>query len=179
MRHAPQSQRGVSLIEVVVSLVIVAFGLLGVAALQARSLSLQVDSESRRVATGLISQLRERVSSNQQGYAQSLATGYTRTLDPGDAVVIPACADDNACDAANEVPAAQVARWMAEVRRQLPEAAVNVGPTAAGSLMSMTVTVGWLEPNATVVAGDAACARIPTVQADVRYRCVTSTFFPG
>jgi len=174
-----QRQRGSSLIEVVVALVIVAFGLLGLAALQARSLSLQVDSESRRIASGLIAQLRERVSSNQEGYGQSLASGYTRTLDPGQAVTIPGCANANACNAATEVPAVQVGRWMAEVRRQLPEAAVAVGPTAAGSMVSMTVTVGWIEPNATEVAGDRACDRIASIEADVRYRCITATFFPG
>jgi type IV pilus assembly protein PilV len=179
MMRAPRKQTGASLIEVVVAMVVVAFGLLGVAALQARSLSLQVDSESRRVATGLVSQLRERVSSNHQGYAQSLATGYTKTLQPGESVEIPGCADANACDAATEVPAVQIGRWLAEVRRQLPEAAVDVAPTTAGSLMSMTVTVGWLEPNATVVAGDDACARIPAIQADPNYRCITTTFFPG
>jgi hypothetical protein len=46
------------------------------------------------------------------------------------------------------------------------------------------VTVTLLLPPGTTTevpspASDAACARIPTVQADARYRCVTSTFFPG
>lgn len=179
MRRAVAGQRGASLIEVVVSMVIVAFALLGLAALQARSLSLQVDSESRRIASGLISQLRERVSANQQGYGQSLATGYTSVLNPGDPVVIPGCANAGACDAALEVPAIQLGRWMTEVRRQLPEAAVSVGPTTAGAVISMTVTVGWLEPNAQAVAGDGACAGIASVQTNPSYRCITATFFPG
>ncbi len=172
-------QRGISMIEVLVTLVIAAFGLLGLAGLQARSLSMQVDSETRRVAAALVAQLRERVTANQQGYGQGLATQYTRTLNPTDAVDVPACANANACDAVTEVPAVQVALWMSELRRQLPEAAVRMQPAVAGTATALTVTVGWIEPNAQAVAPDAACQPIESVQANPRYRCLTATFFPG
>jgi type IV pilus modification protein PilV len=174
-----RAERGVSMIEVLVTLVIVAFGLLGLAALQARSLSVQVDSESRRVATTLVTQLYERVTANQEGYGLALATRYTRTMNPGQAVTIPTCANPDACDAQNEVPEVQLALWLTEVSRQLPGAAVWMGATTPGSVMSMTVSVGWLEPNANAVAADAACNLIDAVSADVRYRCMTVTFFPG
>jgi type IV pilus assembly protein PilV len=176
---AARRQLGVSMIEVLVTLVIAAFGVLGLAGLQAWSVSMQVDSETRRTAASLLSQLRERVTANQQGYGQALGTQFTRTLNPADAVAIPACADANACDAVTEVPAVQVALWMTELRRQLPEAAVRMEPTLAGSAAALTVTVGWIEPNARAVAPDAACDPIASVRADPRYRCMTATFFPG
>lgn len=171
--------RGFSLLEVLVAMVIAAVGLLGLAGLQARSLSMQVDSEARRVAAALVSQLRERVTANQEGYGQALATGYTRTLNPTDPVVIPTCANPAACHAVNEVPARQIGMWLAEVRRQLPEAAVQVGATAAGSAASMRVTIGWIEPNARAIAADAACEAIASVRANTAYRCVTAVLFPG
>lgn len=171
--------RGFSLLEVLVALTIAAFGLLGLASLQARSLSMQVDSEARRVAAALVSQLRERVTANQEGYGQALAAGYTRTLNPGDPVAIPPCANPAACDAVAEVPARQVGMWLAEVRRQLPEAAARVAPTVAGSAASMTVTVGWIEPNARAVSPDAACDAIASVRTNPAYRCVTAVLFPG
>jgi len=174
-----RSQRGMTLIEVVVAMVIAAFGLLGLAALQARSLSMQIDSESRRVAASLVSQLRERVTANQEGYGQALATQYTRTLLPASPLTIPACVNPNACTATAEVPAIQLALWLTEVRRQLPEAAVRIGPTTAGSVVSMTVTIGWLEPNANAIAPDAACDAIVAVRTNPRYRCVTATLYPG
>ena len=174
-----QTQRGVTLIEVLVSIVIAAFGLLGLAALQARSLSMQIDSETRRVASGLVSQLRERVSANQEGYGVALQTLYTRTLLPADALTIPSCANPNACTATAEVPAIQIAMWLAEVRRQLPEAAVRIQATTAGSAASMSVTVGWMQPNSAAVASDNACSAIAAVANDSKYRCVTATFFPG
>jgi len=175
----PRAQSGLSLIEVLVTMVIVAISMLGLAGLQARSMSMQLDSESRRVASGLVSQLRERISANQQGYGQSLATAYTVTLLPGAAAAIPSCAAPDACDAALEVPARQVGMWLAEVRRQLPEAAVDLGPAIAGNALAMTATVGWLEPNARAVAPDGACARIAAIASDARYRCLSVTFFPG
>jgi type IV pilus assembly protein PilV len=179
MNACRRTQLGLTLIEVLVSMVIAAFGLLGLAALQARSLSMQIDSESRRVAASLVSQLRERVTANQEGYGQALATQYTRTLLPGSALLIPSCANPDACTATAEVPSIQIALWLTEVRRQLPEAAVRIGPTTAGSAASMTVTIGWLEPNANAVANDAACDAITAVRTNPRYRCVTATLFPG
>ncbi len=171
--------RGFSLLEVLVALTIAAFGLLGIASLQARSLSMQLDSESRRVAVGLVAQLRERVTANQEGYGQALGTGYTRTLDPGATVTVPPCANASACNAVTEVPPRQVAQWLLDVNRQLPGAAARVGPAIAGSSTSMSVTVGWIEPNAQAVAPDAACAAIASVNANPAYRCITVVLFPG
>ena len=172
-------QRGASMIEVLIAMVIAAFGLLGLAALQARSMSMQVDSEARRVATSLVSQLQERVSANQEGYGRALETRYTRTMNPGDVVPIPVCANPDACNAQTEVPEVQLAHWLNEVGRQLPGAAVTMGATIAGSAVSMTVTVGWLEPNARAVAADGACDGIAVARTDARYRCITANFFPG
>jgi hypothetical protein len=45
--------------------------------------------------------------------------------------------------------------------------------------MAMTVTVGWIEPNATVVATDNACDRIQSIRNNPQYRCITTNFFPG
>lgn len=178
--HLRAAQRGISLIEVLVTMVIIAISMLGLAGLQARSLSLQVDSEARRTASLLVSQLCERVSSNQQGYGQALTTGYTATMAPGaGSVPVPACANPNACDASLEVPQRQVAMWMNEVRRLLPAAAVDIGPTLAGNQLAMTVSIGWVEPNATAVATDAQCARLAAVATDPAYRCLTVTFYPG
>jgi type IV pilus assembly protein PilV len=172
-------QLGISLIEVLISLIIAAFGLLGLAGMQTRSLSMQIDSETRRVASGLIDQLRERVAGNQEGYVRALTQGYNQTFDPGAVVQVPACAVANACDAALEVPLIQANSWMLDVQRQLPGAAAAIGPTIAGSAMALTVTIGWIEPNATAVAADNACARIDSIRENPQYRCITANFFPG
>ncbi|MFZ4757951.1 MAG: type IV pilus modification protein PilV, partial [Burkholderiaceae bacterium] len=110
-------QRGVTLIEVAVTLLIAAIGLLGLAGLQARSLSMQVDSESRRLAVSLISQLRERVTANPQGFGQGIATptAYTRVWNPSDSVTVVACGTPSACPALTGVTEVQFSAWAADV----------------------------------------------------------------
>ncbi len=178
-------QKGLTLIEVTVTLLIAAVGLLGLVALQGRSLSMQVDSESRRLAVTLISQLRERVTANQEGFGQGINTpgtpggDYNRVWNPGDLVTVMACSNPLDCPALNGVAEAQFSAWAADVQRQLPGAAAAVSPTVVGTAQSMTVTIGWLQPNSNAVANDEACDPIESIRSDVRYRCVTATFFPG
>jgi type IV pilus modification protein PilV len=176
-RRERHGERGASLLEALIAIVIAAAAVLGTVALQARTMSLQVDSEARRTASALLGQLRERVSGNHEGYARSLDAGYTARLAPRGAVVIPGCANPAACDAILEVPAIQIAQWLGDVSRQLPGAAAQVGPTLLGSALSMTATVGWLEPNAD--RADPVCDGIQAIRGDARYRCASAVFFPG
>ncbi len=55
------------MIEVLVSLTIVAFGVLGLLGLQARALSFQRDSFDRRTAAEMVAQLAERMRANHMG----------------------------------------------------------------------------------------------------------------
>ncbi len=60
-------QAGLSMLEVLVSLTIVAFGVLGLLGLQARALSFQKDSFDRRTAAEMVAQLAERIRANHMG----------------------------------------------------------------------------------------------------------------
>lgn len=173
--------RGFSLLEVVIAMLVAAFCLLGLAAVQARALSFQVDTENRRTAAALIAQLRERVTANQQGYGQALenVAAYSQTLAAGAAITIPTCDTPTACNPVTEVPAISMAQWFREVQRQLPGAVAQTGAAAAGTVQAMAVTIGWLEPQANAVAADANCAAIAAVSDNPRYRCLRAVFFPG
>ena len=72
-----RAQLGASMIEVLVSLAVVAFGLLGLAGLQARSMSFQKDSFDRKSAAEMVAQLAERVRANYDGFK---AGNYNVTL---------------------------------------------------------------------------------------------------
>ena len=65
-------QAGLSMIEVLVSLTIVAFGVLGLLGLQARALSFQRDSFDRRTAAEMVAQLAERMRANHLGLTGGL-----------------------------------------------------------------------------------------------------------
>ena len=76
-------QAGLSMIEVLVSLTIVAFGVLGLLGLQARALSFQRDSFDRRTAAEMVAQLAERMRANHLGLTGGLYAPPTApTLTP-------------------------------------------------------------------------------------------------
>lgn len=77
MRSAADSrQRGISLLEVLITLVILSFGLLGLAALQARAMGAEIESYQRGQAIVLLQDMVDRMTSNGANGA-SYETGTT------------------------------------------------------------------------------------------------------
>jgi type IV pilus assembly protein PilV len=68
VRHAPalRSQRGVSMVELLVSLLIFTFGMLGLAGLQTRTLTFNQSSLVRSQATALISDVLDRMRADRK-----------------------------------------------------------------------------------------------------------------
>jgi len=163
------SQRGFTLIEVLVTIVVVSIGLLGLAGLQISGLRANTSSEARSKATLLANDIVERMRANPLGVA---AGGY-------DAIVVddttcagalpsPFCSNTSS-DAAEDCTATEMAAFDARVwacglpvasgvqpggiTHQLSSGTAsvtcNAAPCVPGS--SFTVTVSWseLSPNAT------------------------------
>lgn len=73
----PHGARGVTLIEVLVTMVIVAVGLLGLAGMQVRGLAIQKDAHGRAIATQLASDIADRMRSNVGAVGSyAFATAY-------------------------------------------------------------------------------------------------------
>ena len=168
-----QPQRGASMIEVLVSLTIVAFGLLGLAGLQARSMSFQKDSFDRKAATELASQLAERVRANYDGFKDG---NYDLTMMPTDPTPadVPACANQQACTSA-EVAAADWVMWGIALRSRLPTsgAYLDAPVVANGQRVQLNVILAWQEAQITDanLAPDPICSVAPVNINDPRYRC--------
>ncbi len=82
----PHQQRGVSLVEVLVTVVIVAFGLLGLAAFQAKAQVGSIESYQRAQAAVLLQDMQARLTGNSAGAdgyltASPLGTGDTYGAD--------------------------------------------------------------------------------------------------
>ena len=175
MRTRLNSQSGVSMIEVLVSLTVVAFGLLGLAGLQARSMSFQKDSFDRKAAAEIAAQMAERIRANYDGFT---AGNYNLTMLPTDPVpaAIPVCANAQDCTSA-EIAARDWAMWQIDLRRRLPvSGAYLVAP--AGSTQ-MTMIMAWQEGQATDNQFDQICAAqpVPNIQ-DLQYRCFSWILHP-
>jgi len=84
-----RSQRGVTLVEVLVTMVILAIGLLGLVALQARVQILQAEAYQRAQALMLLKDMAGRIANNRNNADQYL-------IDPDASIGAPIPADDDA-----------------------------------------------------------------------------------
>jgi type IV pilus assembly protein PilV len=78
LRHSPQ--RGFSMIEILVTLVVVAFGLLGLASFTTRATALGVEASQRARAATLLADMGNRIAANRPGaanYVGAAALGAT------------------------------------------------------------------------------------------------------
>lgn len=145
MKH----QSGVTLVEVLVSMVIMALGLVSLAALQNFTLRYQLGSVHRAQLSGLLSDYAERVRSNLGQAPGELAgaakdSPYYFDRDWGAQSAAPAaaatsCTGSAACTA-EQLAAADMAEWRQRVRRELPRGSVWVSGDAT---QGMTVSFMW------------------------------------
>jgi type IV pilus assembly protein PilV len=109
--------RGTSLIEVLVTLVILAFGLLGVAGLQSKIGVAEMESYQRAQALLALSQMTERMSANTAQAAAYVTAGTVGTGDnqPADCSGIAAGPNHDLCEWSNALKGASEQRSGASV----------------------------------------------------------------
>lgn len=129
-RHAS----GFSLIEVLITLVVLAVGLLGLAMLQTMNLRYTKSAEQRTRAVNLASELLDTIRANR-----SQAADYVMDAASFSSVTVPKPAG---CGAQTMLTAANnKTRWQCEVREALgPQATADVTMPAAGTIK---VVVTW------------------------------------
>jgi len=163
------------MIEVLVSLTVVAFGLLGLAGLQARSMSFQKDSFDRKAAAEVAAQMAERVRANYDGFTGG---NYNLTMLPADPTpnAIPVCADPQNCTAA-EVAARDWAMWQIDLRRRLPVSGAYL--VAPANSTQMRLIMAWQEGKGDDnQAADPICSVAPVNINDPQYRCFSWILHP-
>lgn len=157
MKKLCSSQSGFTLIEILVTLIILLIGLLGIAALQGKSQQVQVEAYQRSQAMILLKDMANRMSVRNQRWAPSyaitgsdgtpfLGVGHSGTMDVGDTMTDT---DLNAWDAA--------LKGAAET-----EGGQNVGAmigargciSRIGTTHQYVISVAWQGLNATVASTD-------------------------
>jgi len=134
-------QSGFTMVEVLVALVVLAIGLLGIAALYLNSLQSGRTAIYRTQAVTLAADLADRIRMNRTAQA---AYG---TLFTDAEIAVPACATTGGCTDA-ELAGTDLSSWKATIAQLLPNGQGQVAvtlPVAAGEPANYVVTVRWAE----------------------------------
>jgi type IV pilus assembly protein PilV len=163
-------ERGLSLIEILVTLTIVAFGVLGLLGLQARALSFQKDSFDRKAAAEMIAEFAERARMNYEAFTLD---NYLGDFPIGAAT--PAVATCAAPCTAAQTANRDLSEWRAELRRRIPGSAAYVRRPAGAPWV--TITVAWPEPLQSDTQRHLICDAVDnTIPAN--YRCYSVQVLP-
>lgn len=154
LKSLPARQRGITLVESLVAIVVMALGVLGILGVQLRTLADAQTGVRRAQAIRLAEDLAERIRVNPHGLSllASYTSGWEATLDlSGD------CAT-RACGSA-ELALHDKNLWLDTVRQTLPlgDAAVFLAAdeTDAGNRRQLGVMIGWRD-NEKAMAGETA-----------------------
>lgn len=129
--HEMKRQNGASMLEVLVTLVIVSFGLLGIAGIILNSLKSSHSSYARSQATLLANDMIERMRANRIA-AEAAGLPYNLALNANPTTAVPS---------APTVPEADLIDWRNTLANTLPSGTGSVNLNAATRLV--TVVVQW------------------------------------
>jgi type IV pilus assembly protein PilV len=160
-------QRGVSLVEVLVTLVILAFGLLGVAGLQAKMSLAEMESYQRSQALIALTEMTERMSANPAQAANYVVAGIIGNGDnrPPDCTTIAPGPTRDLCEWSNSLKGASETKSGTSVGGSLGAVgcitqiqAINtaLGVCTAGIYQ---VSVAWQGMNPTAATPALACGQ--------------------
>lgn len=129
----PRSQRGFTLIEILITVLVLSIGLLGLAGLQATGMRANTGALLRTQATLLAADLGDRIRANP---TQAAAGAYAATAAPG----VTSCLSGG-CGNAGAVTNSDLQEWYDALAVQLPSGTGTVAWQAANN--NYLVTVMW------------------------------------
>lgn len=180
-------QRGTSLLEVLVTIVILAFGLLGLAGLQAKIQLAEVESFQRAQATLLLADMHERIGVNRANAANYVSANPIGTGDsqPADcATVTPQAAQDicewsNALKGASEKMGANNTGAMDGGRGCIVQVQVPDPSPGVCTPGIYQITVVWQGKNPTVAPAPALTCGLGSYTPDTTRRAILSQVTVG
>ena len=111
------------MLEVLIAIVVLAFGMLGVAGLQAFALKNSQGASFRSVATVLATDMIDRIRVNVDGV---LAGAYANASGPGTATQVAACLTSSGCGGPTNLARNDLFEWKASVAAALPRGEATV-----------------------------------------------------
>ena len=144
---------GFSLVEAMVSLIVISVGMIGIAALYGQGLSAGRTALSRTLAVNLAATMAENIRVNRLGQGAYAGAGADNNCDPdagGGVDCTPA-----------QMAAHDLFRWNTDIARELPNG-VGAVTFAAGTPPTYTITVNWEEVGLGQVT-ETLVVQVPTI----------------
>jgi type IV pilus assembly protein PilV len=149
---------GFSLLEVLISLVIMSVGLLGVAGLISTTLKGNDSAYMRTQATAQAYNIIDRMRANMDG-VNSLDYVLPMPAAPSAATAVPAaCTGFGAGCSSATLAAYDIAQWEYELAKLLPQGRGSISTTITPTATTYTVTVLWNDSRANQALGGAPAA---------------------
>lgn len=135
------SQRGFSMLEILITLVIIATALLGTAGLQIYAMRMGQSGQFRTQAVFLASDIAERMEANK---AAAVAGNYVVAATSTPSTAATNCAA-NACDIAT-LANWDISQWEnAIIALGLPQASWQITQTTAGNPSTYSIVISWTD----------------------------------
>jgi type IV pilus assembly protein PilV len=140
--------RGVSLIEVMISIVLSSFALLALAAVNSSSIRYTKMSQYRAIAAQLSNDIGERMRANKAAATTTPSSYQFETNFAGQATAPALPTGNDLCNtklcSKEKIAALDLAQWRVSVRDMLPEGSVVLKYISASS--AMEVWIAWRDP---------------------------------
>lgn len=153
-------QQGVSLIEVLVAILVIALGILTMLAMQINSTKLTKTSETRAMGALLVSDLADRMRANRTGFTDNK---YAFTESIKDPAPITTCSGSKANCTPEQMAQQDLAEWLTNIRFNLPSGTAHVSAIdtdATAGKSGVDVWLIWLDPEErTSTPSPAACPK--------------------
>lgn len=150
------AHRGASLLEVLIAIVIMSFGLLALGGLTASSVQYGKMAQFQTVGVQLAADLADRMRANSDGFMTNSYNKTTVYSSATAAITVPSCATATQCTSA-EMAAIDLAEWRNSLRLNLPGGDAYVVRDVASPL-AVDVWVMWMDPGlAAGLATSGAC----------------------
>lgn len=139
----PRAQRGASLLEVLVAMLLLSFGMLALAGMQVYSLAAQKNAANRAIASALAGELAERIRLNPNGLATKKYDGINMLPNAVLPVATSALCTFPNCTT-DSLVARDIATFRSRVREALPGGGVEL-VRPAGSTTQADLWILWEE----------------------------------
>ncbi len=155
-RRGRKQNRGMTLLEVMIAVVILAFGVLGLAGMQAQSMAMNQSAYYRSIATDLGNDLSDRIRAMRTPFRVTSGATVTPGKPPDFSKCVynasipdtPTCANQDADRATYQTLVnSEMTEWVGGLRAQLPNASYTLAQVASTSTdyFRYTLTITWLD----------------------------------